>query len=82
MSSERKRQALGKGLSALIPAAGKARPGEAAREYFICRIERIHPQPGQPRQRFDEKSLAPLVESIRELGIIQPPAVRRYQCKL
>jgi ParB family transcriptional regulator, chromosome partitioning protein len=73
------RRALGKGLGALIPGAGTTSSPPPSREYITCPIERIHPQPGQPRKYFDEEQLAGLVESIREQGVIQPPLVRRRE---
>lgn len=39
-------------------------------------IERIGPNPRQPRQAFDEDQLAELAASIREVGILQPVVVR------
>lgn len=70
-----RRSGLGKGLGALIPqdvAAGAAsRP--AVREVPISQIE---PNPYQPRNHFDEESLAGLTASIRELGVLQPILVR------
>ena len=70
------RRALGKGLGALIPGAGNKSSG-AGRDYMLCPVERIHPQPGQPRQLIDEEALEGLVDSIREQGVIQPLVVRR-----
>ena len=70
-----RRSGLGKGLGALIPqdvAAGTSpRPG--VREVPISQIE---PNPYQPRNHFDEESLAGLTASIRELGVLQPILVR------
>lgn len=70
-----RRSGLGRGLGALIPqdvAAGvDARPG--VREVPISQIE---PNPYQPRNHFDEESLAGLTASIRELGVLQPILVR------
>ncbi len=40
-------------------------------------IERIKPNPAQPRKYFSEDSLDELAESIREYGLIQPIVVRR-----
>jgi ParB family chromosome partitioning protein len=37
----------------------------------------IRPNPRQPRQSFDEDSLAELVQSVKEIGILQPVVVRR-----
>jgi ParB family chromosome partitioning protein len=70
------RQALGKGLGALIPGAG-ATPASAPREYFRCAVDRIRPQPGQARRHFDKEALEALVETIREYGVLQPLVVRR-----
>ena len=83
MSTDPKKRALGRGLDALLPAVAHdpspasptAKYGEGA--IFTCPIERIVPQPGQPRQHFDETELAELTSSIREYGIIQPIVVRR-----
>jgi ParB family chromosome partitioning protein len=60
------RRALGRGLDALIPAA-ETRAGAAD-----IPVARISPNPHQPRQSIDEESLAELVASIREHGVIQP----------
>jgi len=75
-----KKRALGRGLDALLPAP--ARPNGQTTSYgdksvFSCPVERIVPQPGQPRQHFDEAELAELEASIREHGIIEPLIVRR-----
>lgn len=81
-----KRKALGRGLSALIPeepaakakrkAAGTPGSTQSAGDYFLCPIERIRPQKGQPRRYFDEDRLEELVQSIREQGLVQPLVVR------
>jgi ParB family chromosome partitioning protein len=39
-------------------------------------LSEIHPNAGQPRKRFDERSLAALADSIRERGVLQPVIVR------
>ena len=75
-----RRGGLGKGLTALIPsdvtastAAGlSARPGVEE-----IPINQIEPNPFQPRNSFDEESLAGLTASIRELGVLQPILVRQ-----
>lgn len=89
------RNALGKGLSALIrepeppPAAdpataapiGPAVPGTAG--LLAIDIDLIDPSPYQPRTQFREEALEELARSIRASGIIQPvvvrPVGRRYQ---
>jgi ParB family chromosome partitioning protein len=40
-------------------------------------VDSIRPNPKQPRQSFDEESLAELVYSVKEIGILQPIVVRR-----
>ena len=39
-------------------------------------VERIAPNPRQPRQVFDEDDLAELAHSVREIGVLQPVVVR------
>jgi ParB family chromosome partitioning protein len=39
-------------------------------------IERVLPNPNQPRKAFDEETLVGLADSIRELGVLQPLLVR------
>ncbi|QGF23303.1 ParB/RepB/Spo0J family partition protein [Raineyella fluvialis] len=45
--------------------------------YADIPIERIHPNPRQPRQIFEEAALQELVGSIREVGLLQPIVVRQ-----
>jgi ParB family chromosome partitioning protein len=63
---------LGRGLGALIP-AGVA---EAIGGLEDLPVSLIKPNPQQPREHFDEESLAALAESIREVGVLQPVLVR------
>jgi ParB family chromosome partitioning protein len=70
------RQALGKGLGALIPDKPLAE-GERKKSFFTCGIEEIQPNPFQPRKTFPDEPLQELVQSIREKGILQPLVVRR-----
>lgn len=74
------RKALGRGLDALIPGAGRvpsAPAPDSALDEGVVPIEQISPNPRQPRVEFDEAALAELVASIRAQGIIQPLLVRR-----
>jgi ParB family transcriptional regulator, chromosome partitioning protein len=75
------RRALGRGLDALLPAPTGATGGaeRTERSVFLCAIEKIVPQKGQPRQHFDETELEELAASIREHGLIEPLVVRRTQ---
>ena len=40
-------------------------------------VDRIQPNPYQPRKYFDEKAMAELAESIRQNGVIQPIVIRQ-----
>lgn len=66
------RQALGKGLSALIPEVSDQ---EAAGVRELA-IEEIAPNPEQPRTRFEEAKLDELAASLRVHGVVQPVVVR------
>src|SRR5437762_2447561 len=68
-----KRQALGKGLSALIPDLPE--PPRAAS--VDVDVDRLTPNQFQPRAHVDETRLGELAESIRVNGVIQPIVVRR-----
>ncbi len=46
---------------------------------FWVEVERIQPNPFQPRRTFDEANLASLAESIRQYGILQPLTVTRKE---
>ena len=74
---------LGRGLSALLAdvatdgrraAAAPAAPAPAD----AIPIDRIRPNPNQPRRDFDEKELQDLAASIREKGVIQPLILRPH----
>jgi ParB family chromosome partitioning protein len=72
------KRALGRGLDALLPAAPPAATAAyGERGVFMCPVERIVPQKGQPRQHFDEQQIEELSQSIREHGLIEPLVVRR-----
>jgi ParB family chromosome partitioning protein len=67
----KQRGGLGRGLSALIPGA----TDEGG--LLEIPVGAIEPNPRQPREGFDEESLAALARSIREVGVLQPIVVRR-----
>ena len=75
-----KPRGLGRGLSALMADVSPehAQSGEQAarRADTQVPIERLTPNPNQPRRSFDETELADLAASIREKGILQPLIVR------
>jgi ParB family chromosome partitioning protein len=73
-----RRSGLGKGLSSLIPSqadGGVAAVGDAP---YLAElpVERISPNPHQPRVHFDEETLVDLAASIAEVGVLQPVLVR------
>ncbi len=74
-----RKEALGKGLSALIPPKKTTSAKQSQMESGMLEVEigRITPSGVQPRKKFAESSLKDLADSIRENGIIQPPIVRR-----
>lgn len=69
-----KRNALGRGLGALIDDAEKMQQGAGISEVELNKIET---NPFQPRSKFDEEALAELSASIKELGLIQPITLRK-----
>lgn len=70
------KRGLGRGLSALLADVGPDEAPKAAPSGRAVPIERIHPNPDQPRKDFAEKDLQDLAASIREKGVIQPLIVR------
>src|SRR5512134_88290 len=70
-----KRKALGKGLSALLPDPDPP-AGDLATE---VPVERLEPNPVQPRTVMDPDALRALGASIRESGMVQPILVRPHQ---
>ena len=75
MAAVNKRNALGRGLDALIDMGEIETSGTSS----INEIElsRIQPNPDQPRREFDDESLEELAASIREIGIVQPISLRQ-----
>jgi ParB family chromosome partitioning protein len=77
------RKALGRGLDALIPGAGRSTAVEPTPDTepndVLVAIDKIQPNPRQPRVEFDEGALADLVASVRAQGVLQPLLVRRLE---
>ena len=71
-----KKNALGRGLGALIEDASPERFQKDASLINEIAIKKIEANPWQPRTIFDEQSLDELADSIKEIGIIQPVTVR------
>lgn len=94
MTTSGKRTALGRGLSALIPAAPasqpravaapEAAPGRPSGGETLLPLSLIDANPGQPRSTIRGEALEQLARSIEESGVVQPILVRpaangRYQ---
>lgn len=65
---------LGRGVGALLPDRVEDTDKDV---YFLCDIDKIHPNPNQPRVFFDAEKLQELAQSIREKGVLQPLLVTR-----
>jgi ParB family transcriptional regulator, chromosome partitioning protein len=72
-----KRVALGRGLDALIPGAEPVIEKDDRKDIFDIELNRIKPNPYQPRRNFNEAKIVELTESIRQKGLIQPLVLRR-----
>jgi ParB family chromosome partitioning protein len=70
LSSAPKRKGLGKGLEVLI--GGR----EGGQELAELPVEQIHPNPRQPRRRFEPDAATGLASSVRAQGLLQPVVVR------
>jgi len=68
-AAEAPRRGLGRGFEVLIG-------GAAGAELAHVAIEQIHPNPRQPRKRFDHEATAGLADSIRHQGVVQPVVLR------
>lgn len=71
-----KKNALGRGLGALIDGVEKEVLDKKVEANLEISIDSIDANPFQPRTRFDEQALEELASSIKELGIVQPLTVR------
>jgi len=73
---------LGRGLDALMPARTNVPVRTEGATYgdnnvFRCALDKLQPQPDQPRRHFDTEALDELAGSIREHGVLEPLVVRR-----
>jgi ParB family chromosome partitioning protein len=73
-----KRGGLGRNLDSLIPTPiNRVGSNETVGERNEIPLSWIKPNPRQPRTVFDNSSLEELAASIKEIGILQPPVVRK-----
>mgnify|MGYP001075411903 CR=1 FL=1 len=82
---------LGRGLESLIPDKSQETnntptpklqpkpPVSSESSVFQIEVNKIKPNPHQPRKDFDEESLNELAASIRELGVIQPLIISKVE---
>lgn len=84
MAKATKKQALGRGLSALlkdpsndINSADDKNADKVVGNIIDLELNLIEVNPHQPRTNFNEESLRELASSIKELGVIQPITVRK-----
>ncbi|MER3376504.1 MAG: ParB/RepB/Spo0J family partition protein [Allomuricauda sp.] len=84
MAKATKKQALGRGLSALlkdpendIQSVSDKNADQVIGNVVELDIDSIETNPFQPRSNFNDEALEELASSIRELGIIQPITVRK-----
>jgi ParB family transcriptional regulator, chromosome partitioning protein len=63
------RRGLGRGLEVLIGGAPTTQLAQLP-------LDHVHPNPRQPRRRFDQETTAALAESVKSQGLVQPIVVR------
>ena len=80
------KKALGKGLGAIISASPTPADdferivvGESKNNVIELPLDRIIPNPDQPRTYFDENEIHGLADSIKSVGLIQPIIVRERE---
>jgi ParB family chromosome partitioning protein len=82
MNSKTERRGLGRGLSALmadVHLAGPEQAGSPRKAEQHLPVDKLEPNPQQPRLDFKQDELESLADSIRQKGVIQPLIVRRKQ---
>ena len=86
MAKATKKQALGRGLSALlkessadINSVSDKNADKLVGTIVEIELENIEVNPFQPRTYFDQDALSELANSIKELGVIQPITVRKLE---
>ena len=77
MAVHKKYPALGRGLDALISTSEVHTDGSSTINEI--ELDKITPNPNQPRRDFDPESLGELAGSIAEIGIVQPITLRKME---
>jgi len=79
---KQEKRGLGRGLSALMAdVQPEPHPDIERRLTNLVPIEKLEPNPDQPRRSFPQEELDSLANSIKEKGIIQPLIVRKNAAK-
>ncbi len=78
MEKRAEKKGLGRGLSALMSDVNLGATSESAPRRADTRlaVEKLRPNPLQPRKDFEPEALQALADSIRQKGVIQPLIVR------
>lgn len=72
-----KQKGLGRGLDAIFGTDKVSVKATPMTQMAEIAVEKIIPNPTQPRTQFDDEALAELAESIKQLGVIQPITVKK-----
>ena len=74
-----KQKGLGRGVVAIFVTDKPSVKATPMNQMAQIAIDKIIPNPTQPRTKFDDEALEELADSIRQLGIIQPITVKRSE---
>lgn len=79
MDKKAERRGLGRGLSALMADVNvdQTMQDSSVRSDLLVPVEKIVPNPDQPRRDFQPEALQDLADSLRQKGVIQPLIVRK-----
>lgn len=75
MANKKTRQALGRGLSSLIPVLDGEKISDT--DILDVDIDEIMPNPFQPRKDFNTEEIGSLADSIKSQGLLQPVVLRK-----
>ena len=84
MAKANKRQALGRGLSALLDDSGNLTTSNESVVGNVVELtlDQIEVNPFQPRTNFNQEAIEDLAKSIQALGVIQPITVRKTESEI
>ena len=74
------KKGLGRGLQSLIPTSiVKVKPQMKGDNVYYVEVNKIRPNPNQPRRDFDLAALKELAASIKKHGVLQPILVSKVE---